>query len=173
LWHAGMPGLLNVVYNKSNTVTLILDNLTTAMTGHQPHPGTGRTLMGEKTVKGDFEALARAMGYEEVRTVDPLNLKETEEALKASLDANKPAVLITRSPCIFMYDKRPGLYEVDSERCNACGRCFEIGCPAVVRSDEIDEKSGKAKAEINTILCFGCSVCEQVCARKGIHALEG
>ena len=173
LWHAGMPGLLNVVYNKSNTVTLILDNLTTAMTGHQPHPGTGRTLMGEKTVKADFEALARAMGYEEVRTVDPLNLKETEEALKASLDANKPAVLITRSPCIFMYEKRPGLYEVDSERCNACGRCFEIGCPAVVRSEEIHEKSGKGKAEINAILCFGCSVCEQVCARKAIHALEG
>lgn len=172
LWHAGMPGLLNVVYNKSNTVTLILDNLTTAMTGHQPHPSTGRTLMGEETVKGNFEALARAMGYEEVRTVDSLDLKETEEALKASLDSNKPAVLVTRSPCIFMYGERPGLYEVDLERCNACGLCFEIGCPAVIRSDEIHEKSGKAKAEINTILCFGCSVCEQVCARKAIHAVE-
>jgi indolepyruvate ferredoxin oxidoreductase alpha subunit len=172
LWHAGMPGLLNVVYNKSNTVTLILDNLTTAMTGHQPHPSTGRTLMGEETVKGNFEALARAMGYEEVRTVDSLDLKETEEALKASLDSNKPAVLVTRSPCIFMYEERPGLYEVDLERCNACGLCFEIGCPAVIRSDEIHEKSGQAKAEINTILCFGCSVCEQVCARKAIHAVE-
>jgi indolepyruvate ferredoxin oxidoreductase alpha subunit len=172
LWHAGMPGLLNVVYNKSNTVTLILDNLTTAMTGHQPHPSTGRTLMGEETVEANFEALARAMGYEEVRTVDSLNLKETEEALKASLDSNKPAVLVTRSPCIFMYEERPGLYEVDLERCNACGLCFEIGCPALIRSDEIHEKSGKAKAEINTILCFGCSVCEQVCARKAIHAVE-
>jgi indolepyruvate ferredoxin oxidoreductase alpha subunit len=173
LWHAGMPGLLNVVYNKSNTVTIILDNLTTAMTGHQPHPSTGRTLMGEETVKGDFEALARAMGYEEVRTVDSLNLKETEEALKASLDADKPAVVIARSPCIFLYERRPGLFEVDLDRCNACGRCFEIGCPAVIRSEEIHEKSGAAKAEINTILCFGCSVCEQVCARKAIHALEG
>ncbi len=172
LWHAGMPGLLNVVYNKSNTVTIILDNLTTAMTGHQPHPSTGRTLMGEETVTGDFEALARAMGYDEVRTVDPLDLEELEEALKASLDSNKPAVLVTRSPCIFLYTERPPLYYVDLERCNACGRCFEIGCPAVIRSDEIHEKSGTAKAEINTILCFGCSVCEQVCARKAIHMVK-
>jgi indolepyruvate ferredoxin oxidoreductase alpha subunit len=173
LWHAGMPGLLNVVYNKSNTVTIILDNLTTAMTGHQQHPSTGRTLKGEEAVKADFEALARAMGYEEVRTVDPLNLKELEEALKASLDSNKPAVLVTRSPCIFLYKERPQLYEVDLERCNACDRCFEIGCPAIIRSEEIHEKSGKAKAEINTILCFGCDVCEQVCARKAIHVMEG
>ncbi len=172
LWHAGMPGLLNVVYNKSNTITMILDNLTTAMTGHQQHPGTGRTLKGEETSRADFEALARAFGYEEVRTVDPLDLKELEEGLKASLEANKPAVLITRSPCIFLYKERPALYEVDLERCNACGRCFEIGCPAVIRSAEIHEKSGKAKAEINTILCFGCAVCEQVCARKGIHVME-
>ncbi len=172
LWHAGMPGLLNVVYNKSNTVTLILDNLTTAMTGHQQHPSTGYTLKGEKTVRADFEALSRAMGYEEVRTVDPLDLKELEEGLKASLDSNKPAVLITRSPCIFLFEERPPLFEVDLERCNACGLCFEIGCPAVIRSGEIHEKSGKAKAEINTILCFGCAVCEQVCARKAIHVME-
>ncbi len=172
LWHAGMPGLLNVVYNKSNTVTLILDNLTTAMTGHQQHPSTGYTLKGEKTVRADFEALSRAMGYEEVRTVDPLDLKELEEGLKASLDSNKPAVLITRSPCIFLFEERPPLFEVDLERCNACGLCFEIGCPAVIRSAEIHEKSGKAKAEINTILCFGCAVCEQVCARKAIHVME-
>jgi indolepyruvate ferredoxin oxidoreductase alpha subunit len=172
LWHAGMPGLLNVVYNKSNTVTIILDNLTTAMTGHQPHPSTGRTLMGEEAVKADFEALARAMGYEEVRTADPLNLKELEQALKASLESNKPAVLITRSPCIFLYDKRPALYEVDMDRCNACDRCFGIGCPAVIRGEEIYEKSGKAKAEINSILCFGCGVCEQVCARNAIHVVE-
>jgi len=172
LWHAGMPGLLNVVYNKSNTVTVILDNLTTAMTGHQQHPSTGRTLKGEETVKADFEGLARAMGYEEVRTVDPLNLEELEEGLKASLEANKPAVLVTRSPCIFLYKERPPLYEVDLERCNACGRCFEIGCPAIIRSEEIHEKSGKAKVEINTILCFGCDVCEQICARKAIHIVE-
>lgn len=126
-------------------------------------------MMGEETARGDFEALARAMGYDEVRTVDPLDLEELEEALKASLESNKPAVLVTRSPCIFLYKERPPLYYVDLERCNACGRCFEIGCPAVIRSDEIHEKSGTAKAEINTILCFGCSVCEQVCARKAIH----
>jgi len=172
LWHAGMPPLLNVIYNKSNTVTVIVDNQTTAMTGHQNHPSTGRTLKGEETSQGDFEALARAMGYEEVRTVNPLNLKELEEALKASLDSNKPAVLISRSPCIFLYKERLGLYEVDLARCNACGRCFEIGCPAIIRSAEIAEKTGKAKAEINTILCFGCAVCEQVCARKAIHVVE-
>ncbi len=171
-WHAGMPPLLNVIYNKSNTVTLIVDNETTAMTGHQNHPSTGRTLKGEETSRGDFEALARAMGYEEVRTVDPLNLEELEEALEASLKANKPAVLISRSPCIFLYKERPGLFEVDLDRCNACGRCFEIGCPAIIRSSEVNEKTGKAKAEINPILCFGCTVCEQVCARKAIHTVE-
>jgi indolepyruvate ferredoxin oxidoreductase alpha subunit len=172
LWHAGMPPLLNVIYNKSNTVTVIVDNQTTAMTGHQNHPGTGRTLKGEETSRGDFEALARAMGYEEVRTVNSLNLEELEEALEASLEANKPAVLIARSPCIFLYKEHPGLFEVDLDRCNACERCFEIGCPAIVRSSEVNEKTGKAKAEINPILCFGCTVCEQVCARKAIHRVE-
>jgi indolepyruvate ferredoxin oxidoreductase alpha subunit len=71
-----------------------------------------------------------------------------------------------------MYDERPALYYVDVERCNACGSCFEIGCPAVIRSEAIHEKSGKAKAEINSILCFGCAVCEQVCARNAIHLME-
>jgi indolepyruvate ferredoxin oxidoreductase alpha subunit len=61
---------------------------------------------------------------------------------------------------------------VDLERCNACGRCFEIGCPAIIRSSEIADKTGKSKAEINPILCFGCAVCEQVCARKAIHRVE-
>jgi indolepyruvate ferredoxin oxidoreductase alpha subunit len=171
-WHSGMSPLLNVIYNQSNTVTIIVDNQTTAMTGHQGHPSTGRTLKGQETGQADFEALARAMGYKEVRTVDPLNLKELEGALTASLESDEPAVLISRSPCVFLYEERPGLYEVDLERCNACERCLDIGCPAIIRSSEIAEKTGKAKVEINSILCFGCGVCEQVCARKAIHMVK-
>jgi len=169
-FHTGMPALLNVAYNKSNTITVIFDNRITAMTGHQDHPGTGRTLQGEETVAVKFEDLARAMGIKEVHTVDPYNLEEVEEAFRACLGKDEPAVIVASRECALLPEarKRWVPLKVDEDRCNGCGLCFQVGCPALVKSPELDEKTGRPKARIDPLLCTGCEICAQVCARRAI-----
>ena len=169
-FHTGMPALLNTVYNQGNTITIILDNHTTAMTGHQDNPGTGRTLRGEETVAVGFEGLAKAVGIEEVHTVDPYDLAEVEEALRACLAQDRPAVIVARRECaLFPEVRRQWMpLKVDAERCNGCELCFQVGCPALVKSQELDEKTGRPKAWIDPLLCTGCEICAQVCARKAI-----
>jgi indolepyruvate ferredoxin oxidoreductase alpha subunit len=169
-FHTGMPALLNVAYNQSDTVVLILDNRTTAMTGHQQHPGTGTTLMGQPTHAVEFEELSRAMGFQRVHTVDPYNLKEVEVALKDCLEAEGPAVIVSRRECALLPEARKQwmALEVNEERCNGCGLCFQVGCPAIVKSDKLDAKTQRAIAWIDPLLCTGCEICAQVCARKAI-----
>ena len=169
-FHTGMPALLNVAYNRGNTITIVLDNRTTAMTGHQDHPGTGRTLRGEETVAVKFEDLARAMGIEEVHVVDPYDLKGVEEALRACLAQDGPALIVARRECALLPEARERWMplRVDEDRCNGCGLCFRVGCPALVKSQKLDEKTRRPKAWIDPLLCTGCEICAQVCARKAI-----
>ena len=169
-FHTGMPALLNVAYNQSDTVVIIVDNRTTAMTGHQQHPGTGTTLMGQPTYAVEFGDLAKAMGIERVHTVDPYDLKAVEAALRDCLDNPGPAVVVSRRECALLPAARRKwmALAVNEERCNGCGLCFQVGCPAIVKSDLLDEKTGKAKARIAPLLCTGCEVCAQVCARRAI-----
>jgi indolepyruvate ferredoxin oxidoreductase alpha subunit len=170
-FHSGMPALLNTAYNHSDTVTVILDNRTTAMTGHQENPATGKTLDGEATVRVDFEQLAHAMGVENTYRVDPYDLKATEAALRAALKVDGPAVVVAERACALLPEARAQwkALEVDAEVCNGCGLCFRIGCPAVLRQDETDPKSGRRLAGIDPLLCTGCGVCAQVCARGAIE----
>ncbi len=159
--HSGITPLIDAVYNKANIVVCILDNGTTAMTGHQEHPGTGKTIRGEDTMKLDLEKLCLSIGVPYVRVENPLNLKNTEKALKEALEFNGPSVLIFRSPCV-VKDKtivREPL-KVIPDLCAACGACFNIGCPAITK-----DKDGKAV--IDPLLCTGCEVCVQVCKASG------
>lgn len=159
--HSGITPLIDAVYNKANVVVCILDNETTAMTGHQEHPGTGRTLMGEETIKIDIEALCRSIGVPHVRVANPNNLKETEKVLKEELAFDGPSVIVFKAPCVVRDRtvwKKP--LKVISEKCAACGECFKIGCPAITK-----DKNGKAV--VDPILCIGCGVCVQVCKSSG------
>lgn len=169
-FHSGMPALLNVAYNQSDTVIIILDNRTTAMTGHQEHPATGKTLMGQPAQAVVLEDVARSMGIPQVMTVDAYDVKAVETALRECLDTTGPAVIVARRECALLPEARKQwvALSVDEERCNGCGLCFQIGCPAVIQSDVVDAKSGRAKAQIDVLLCTGCEVCAQVCARKAI-----
>jgi indolepyruvate ferredoxin oxidoreductase alpha subunit len=169
-FHTGMPALLNVAYNQGDTVVLILDNRTTAMTGHQQHPGTGRTLREQETQAVEFESLARAMGISRVHTVDPYDLNQVEMALRDCLAAEGPAVIISRRECALLPVARAQwtALTVDEARCNGCGLCFRVGCPAIVSSDRMDAKTGRALAWIDPLLCTGCEICAQVCARQAI-----
>lgn len=153
---SGITGVVNAFYNQANMTLCVLDNSTTAMTGHQPHPGTGRTALGEKVTPVSIERVLRAIGLSVVETVDPLDLQATTETV-ARVDA-EPGVkaIIFKSPCVFLY--RPSAQShVDPARCVGCQRCVkQLGCPALV-----PQADGKVK--IDDSQCTGCTLCEQVC----------
>ncbi|MGQ9675809.1 MAG: indolepyruvate ferredoxin oxidoreductase subunit alpha [Chloroflexota bacterium] len=159
-FHSGIAPLINIVYNRSAGVTIILDNHTTAMTGHQPHPGTGNTLQGELSAAVSTEGLVRALGVRHVAKVDPYDLRATEKAIKDALAAGEPAVVIAERPCLLLERRKGKALSIDSQRCNACGLCQRLGCPAI-------SKNGQWM-HIDEILCSGCGLCSQVCARKAV-----
>ncbi|MBP5155216.1 MAG: indolepyruvate ferredoxin oxidoreductase subunit alpha [Clostridia bacterium] len=155
--HSGVTGLINIAYNGSNSTVIILDNSITGMTGHQQNPTTGYNIKGDPAGKVDLESLCRAVGINRVRVVDPYDLKQCEQALKEELAAEEPSVIISRRPCVLLkYVKAAPPLAVDAEKCRSYKRCMGLGCPA------ISIKNGKAR--IDSTLCVGCEVCEQLCA---------
>lgn len=164
-FHSGITGLVNAVYNRANVKIVILDNSTTAMTGHQPHPGTGRTMMGENHEPVSIEKLVRACGVESLRVLDPFDF---EAAVNAAMDAAAEkgvSVIIFRAPCIAI-DKSGKTPLTVSDKCTGCGRCVrELGCPAMrVGADK--------KAVIDPSLCTGCGLCVKLCAFDAISDKE-
>jgi len=169
-FHTGIPALVNVAYNRSNVITIILDNRVTGMTGHQENPGTGKTLQQKETVEVDIEALVRSVGIRYVETVPAYDVKRIEKTLKEWMKMDEPAVLITREPCALLPGarKRWMPLRVESELCNGCALCFRIGCPAISPSDEMDVKLNRPKAKIDPLQCTGCEICAQICPRQAI-----
>jgi len=171
-FHAGIPALINMVFNKSNTLVIILDNRYTSMTGHQPHPGTGITGFGEETKAIKIEDLVKACGIENVKVIDPFNVNEMVLAIKEFLMKDGVCVIIAKRECQLMAvrrKKKEGLkipkFEVDQSKCNKCGFCLnEFACPAIY------EENGEYK--INPEVCTGCAVCFQICPVKAIRVRE-
>jgi indolepyruvate ferredoxin oxidoreductase alpha subunit len=164
--HMGMPGLLNAVYNGGNYVTVILDNRSTAMTGGQDHPGTGRTLMGSEAPAMDFAAVARALGVSLVLQVNEGTAERIESALRQAMDHDGPAVVICSGPCPLRYNVRSEPLRVLSDECQECRRCLEIACPAL-GWDEVAERP-----VIDEVLCTGCGLCAEECS-FGAIAVSG
>lgn len=169
-FHSGISALINVVYNQSPVITIIMDNRVTGMTGHQENPGTGRTLQDKETTIIEIEPLVRALGVKHVKTVEAFKVKEIESTLKEFIDLNEPSVLITLEPCALLPEERKKWLSlgVISDKCNGCSLCFRIGCPAILQSDELDEHYQRPKALIDASLCTGCEVCAQICPREAI-----
>ncbi len=168
--HSGITPLIDIVYNRGNTTVMILDNDTTAMTGHQDHPGTGITIDNRPTARLDIEKLVKAVGVNNVQVVDPLKLDELRTALDEELKRKEPSVIIAKRPCALL--KRPEnevttQYYVDNELCNACKVCVRLGCTGVFFNEETN------KAEFNLDNCVGCGLCPQVCKVDAIKVLEG
>jgi indolepyruvate ferredoxin oxidoreductase alpha subunit len=169
-FHTGIPALINTVYNQSRVITIIMDNRVTGMTGHQQNPGTGLTLQGKATTAIELEPLVRACGIQHVKTVPAYNVAEVETTLKEFLKLDEPSVLITLQPCVLLPEMRKTWVplEVLADKCNGCTLCFRIGCPAILKSDELDEHLQRPKALIDATLCTGCEVCAQICPRDAI-----
>ena len=172
LFHTGINGLINAVYNKSKSISVILDNRITGMTGHQENPGSGFTLSGDPTTIIDIEQLVKACGVKNVRTVNPNNLDEVKEALDWAVSLDEYSVIITRYPCALkkfsQADKEEfgdlftDKYKVDEEKCIGCKKCTKVGCPAISFDKE------NKKANVDRTQCIGCSVCSQVCPKEAI-----
>lgn len=154
---SGLTGIVNGVYNLHDMLLIVVDNSTTAMTGHQPHPGTPRTLMGVERPKASIEALLLAAGASSVRAVDPLEHQAAKAAVRQAAGEKGLRAIIFRSPCIALEKGKPGFF-VDSEACAGCRVCIsDLGCPALIWREE------EQKAAVEPSLCYGCSLCAQVC----------
>jgi indolepyruvate ferredoxin oxidoreductase alpha subunit len=170
--HSGITGLINIVYNRGHSTVLILDNATTAMTGHQDHPATGRTLQSQPTFLLPLEDLARAIGIKDVTVVDPRRLAQTERALKSALANPEPSVIIARCPCVLIAKQQEiKPLAVDEEKCAGCGLCLRLGCPGLGIAGT-GGASRKRKVKINAALCQACGLCEQVCTSKAISRIS-
>ncbi|MDR7417379.1 MAG: indolepyruvate ferredoxin oxidoreductase subunit alpha [Armatimonadota bacterium] len=170
-FHAGIPPLVNIVHNNGKSTVVILDNHTTAMTGHQDHPGLGVKLGGEPAGKVDIETLVRASGVNHVAKVSAFEVKEVERALDEAIAFDGPSVVIVDGPCVFTDTPPSGTYAVNPIACNGCALCFRMGCPAIIRSATLDAKTGRHLAEIDAVLCVGCDMCAQICPRDAIFAV--
>ncbi len=166
--HSGITPLLNMAYNNSDALIIILDNSTTAMTGMQEHPGTGYTLMGKEAKKVNLNVLVSALGIENIRVIDPNNIKETHNAIKDELASSGPSVIIAKRPCVLF--KRAGMksqpsLKVDADKCEGCKSCLGLNCPPISWKKGVTKEGSKRKgiSFIDETLCNGCGLCAQVC----------
>jgi indolepyruvate ferredoxin oxidoreductase alpha subunit len=162
--HSGITGLVDAVYNEGHITILILDNRTTAMTGHQEHPGTGISAQGKETTAVDIENLCRGIGVKDIKVINAFDLKALRAGLRDSLERPEVSVIIVRGACAMQVRKRENPRKVDIEKCNQCGICLRLGCPAI--------QSTNGQVSIEPTLCAGdiCTICEQLCPQKAISA---
>jgi indolepyruvate ferredoxin oxidoreductase alpha subunit len=166
-FHSGITGVINAVYNQTDIIVVILDNSTTAMTGNQPHPGIGRTMMNTQTEKIGLEKIVTALNVSAVVTVNPFDQKAAKEAVCSVMEQKGVRVLIFDSPCVMVAksgisDKTLLIVSIKQSQCNGCGLCVKkLGCPAISLENN--------KAAVNAALCTNCGLCMDVCPKGAIQ----
>jgi indolepyruvate ferredoxin oxidoreductase, alpha subunit len=168
-FHSGIPGLINAAYNKHKYTLVILDNRTTAMTGHQPNPGIGREYGGVESPGLNIEALVRACGVEFVRTVDPYDIKAAVQVMKEAVDYDGLSVVISEHACPLLKKREgklvPTIYGIDQDKCVQCYTCVsKFSCPALSKEDGV--------VSIDRSSCIGCGGCAQVCPKRAIEVIQ-
>ncbi len=172
-FHACIPALVNAVWNKARVTFIVMDNQWTAMTGHQPHPGTGVTATGEPAAQLAIEDVCRACGVQYVKVVDPYDVKAVTDTVTEALQQPSVAVIVARRVCAQIWDRemraartQPVIYTVNEGDCVGCAVCLQIGCPSIVL------RKGSKKVDIDPNTCLGCGICAQVC-KPGAIVREG
>lgn len=157
---SAITGMVNAVYNQANMTLVVLDNSTTAMTGHQPHPGTGKTMMGQVVDKVSIEDTLHGIGVKTVETVNPLHLQEAIDCVKRVAVQDGVKAIIFKSPCaVLIKSGKPA--QIEKSKCIQCKKCIRtLGCPAIMLQD--------GKVQIEQALCTGCGLCAQVCPTAAI-----
>jgi indolepyruvate ferredoxin oxidoreductase alpha subunit len=181
--HSGITGLLNMVYNDAHALVIILDNRTTAMTGHQDNPASGHTILGEEAPQLDLELLCRSLGVKRVTVVNPHDVEATRKVLKEEIAIPEPAVIISRAPCVLLPEevkrKKP-VYFTNLDNCTGCSLCVQMGCPAISWTPLTPEEAvargyrekQKGFARITEVQCNGCGQCACVCKFDAITRKE-
>lgn len=164
--HTGINSLINMVYNKGTGTVMILDNSTTAMTGHQDHAATGKTLKGEVTNAVNIAELCRAVGVKYVYEINAFDVAELEKTIRKATAMDEVVVIITKSPCVLL-SKAPVTkqYRIDADVCKRCGMCMKPGCPAITKKDN-------GVISINDTMCNGCGLCETACKFGAIKPVQ-
>jgi indolepyruvate ferredoxin oxidoreductase alpha subunit len=161
-FHSGIPAVVNAVYNGADITLAVLDNRTTAMTGHQPHPGMGLTALGSASKAIEIADVVRSCGVEFVKTVNTLEADSLVNCVKAAKEAMNfkgPSVIVFKGRCAGI-TKSDRYYRIKSEDCTGCGFCIkELGCPAINLDSD--------KPVINDS-CIGCGLCAQICPSEAI-----
>lgn len=162
---SGITGVVNAVYNGNDIVLVVLDNSTTAMTGHQPHPGTGKTIMGDVAAKVSIRKILEGIGVERIYEMDPLELDTAVETVKEAAQGKGVRAIIFKSPCIAVA-KPQRSYQVEQNTCRKCKVCIrELGCPAITSEGDT--------VKIDPSLCYGCGICASVCPFDAIKEITG
>lgn len=167
-FHSGVTGLMDTIWNKGASVTIILDNRTTAMTGGQENPGSGNMLGGEPAAMVNIPKLVDALGVKRVAYIDPYDLGQTERVIKEELAAGEPSVIIATAPCVLEFRIKNEPWTISEELCTGCKRCLQVGCIAL----NLLEVGETTLVEIDPIQCNGCGVCAQMCKFDAILAPE-
>ncbi|MEG2701854.1 MAG: thiamine pyrophosphate-dependent enzyme, partial [Clostridia bacterium] len=160
--HSGITALIDAVYNRECITVVILDNRITGMTGHQQNPATGFDIHNAPAPQLNLEKLVESCGVNDVKIVDPFDLKQTEQALRDSTAREEVSVIIARRPCALLDKTFRKPYVTNG--CKNCGACMKLGCPAIERHEKV--------VEINPALCIGCGMCAQVCPFQVIKSGE-
>lgn len=174
-FHSGMTPLLDLAYNGGSTTVIIMDNRTTAMTGAQPHPGTGYTLREDPTISVNVEKLAESFGFRRIQTVNPYHVKEMEKIVKEELEATEPSLIIARAPCALLKTDRilpDKPLRIKEDVCKGCKACINTGCPAlefVKLETKAEGDKRKGYSRINEALCVGCRTCMELCKSDAIE----
>jgi indolepyruvate ferredoxin oxidoreductase alpha subunit len=166
---SGLTGVVNAVYNRSKVTLCILDNSTTAMTGSQPHPGTGVRVVpnpSQNNAENDetdalyIPDILRALGVRHVEEVNPFELEKAIAAVRAATDFDGVSAVVFKAPCITVAKPKPQPV-IYTGSCTNCKVCIQsIGCPAlVIRADRVT---------IDKTLCYGCDLCVSICPFKAI-----
>jgi indolepyruvate ferredoxin oxidoreductase alpha subunit len=163
--HSGVTGLINLAYNQTKGLVIILDNSTTAMTGNQPHPGVGITIKGEPTKKLILEDLCRSCGADNVDVVSAYKINELEELIKSRVNADALSVVIVRTPCKLIERTKAQAPVLDQSICKKCYLCLGLDCPAL-RKDEF------GLIKINGKFCVGCNLCANICPAQALKKNE-